>query len=118
MGTPITEPPRLVPGSTGMQTVGASVSHGGVESAPAGPVVALSSSPSASGVMARGRNSAVAHGAGGATPSAGSASFIRSAMSSRLTRFRRGTSPSGNQRASSLEPSTSLRSSPPTTVAR
>ena len=110
MGTPITEPPRLLPDSMGMRPAGASAAYGGVESAPADQVAALSSSPS--------RPSALAHGAGGATPSAGSASFMRSAMSSRLTRFSRGTSASGNQRASSLEPPTSLRSSPPTTVAR
>lgn len=54
----------------------------------------------------------------GGTPSAGSAAFSRKAISSRLTRFRRGTSSRSNQRASSLEPSTSLRSSPPTTLAR
>lgn len=54
----------------------------------------------------------------GGTPSAGSAAFNRRAMSSRLTRLRCGTSSSANQRASSLDPSTSLRSSPPVTLAR
>lgn len=54
----------------------------------------------------------------GGRPSAGSASFRRNAMSSRLTRLSCDTSSRGNQRASSLEPSTSLRSAPPTTLAR
>lgn len=116
MGTSITETPRLLPDSMGMRPAGASAAYGGVESAPADQVAALSSSPS--------RHSCPpcppgdGQGAGGATPSAGSASFMRRAMSSRLTRFSRGTSESGNQRASSLEPPISLRSSPPSTVAR
>lgn len=54
----------------------------------------------------------------GGTPSAGSAAFSRSPMSSRLTRCRLDTSSSGTQRASSLEPPTSSRSSPPMTLAR
>ena len=58
------------------------------------------------------------HGASGGTPSAGSASFRRSAISSRLTRLSCGTSASGNHLASSLEPPTSLRSSPPTHARR
>jgi len=56
--------------------------------------------------------------AAGGTPSAGSAAFRRSAMSTRLTRLSPGTSSSGTQRASSLEPPTSLRSSPPVTFPR
>jgi len=56
--------------------------------------------------------------AAGGTPSAGSAAFRRSAMSTRLTRLSPDTSSSGTQRASSLEPPTSLRSSPPVTFPR
>lgn len=131
MGTVITEPPRLVPTSMGNRTAGASASHGGVESAAADLVAALSSSrscmPESSG---SGRYDHVVtitsfrsrrrrpQGASGGTPSAGSASFRRSAMSSRLTRLSRGTSASGYHRASSLDPPTSFRSSPPSTVPR
>ena len=46
MGTPITEPPRLLPDSMGKRPAGASAAYGGVESAPADQVAALSSSPS------------------------------------------------------------------------
>ena len=111
MGTVITEPPRLLPASMGNRTAGASASHGGVESAPADLVAALSSSPSCM-PESSGSRRARPHGASGGTPSSGSASFRRSAMSSRLTRLSRGTSASGNHRASSLDPPTSFRSSP------
>jgi len=127
MGTEITEPPRLATSSMmGIRPAGASAAHGGVESAPAVQVAALSSSPSWSfqpgSARAQARayapGCASAQGAAGGTPSAGSAAFSRNAMSSRLTRFRLGTSASENHLASSLEPPTSLRSSPPVTVAR
>ena len=45
MRTDITEPPRLHPVTMGMRPAGASAAHGGVESAPAVQVAALSSSP-------------------------------------------------------------------------
>jgi hypothetical protein len=125
MGTDITEPPRHATSSTmGMRPAGASAAHGGVESAPANVVAALSSSPSspcrpaADGADSKGVAVAYAQDASGGTPSAGSAAFRRNAMSRRLTRFRFGTSAIGNHPASSLEPPTSLRSSPPSTVAR
>lgn len=114
MGTDITEPPRLIPVDLGIRPAGASAAHGGVESAPAAPVAALSSPPSCEPALLR----AATQDAAGGTPSAGISAFSRSAMSSRLTRFSRGTSASGNHRASSLEPPTSLRNSPPSTLAR
>lgn len=128
MGTDIIEAPRLATQSSmGNRTAGAPTMHGVVESASTDLVAALSSSPSwswssaltwslpASGATLRHPR---AQDAAGGTPSAGSASFRRSAISSRLTRLRLGTSASGNHRASSLEPPTSLRSSPLMTVAR
>ena len=136
MGTVHPEPPRNHPHhettshSMGMHSAGVSATHDGdVERASATgrcavdvAVVPIAANvpfvpfvPFAPFVPFSGRS---AQGPAGGTPSAGSWAFSRSAMSSRLTRFSRGTSASGNHLASSLEPPTSLRSSPPVTDAR
>ena len=139
MGTVHTEPPRNHPHlgtpsrPAGMRSAGVSATHDGdVERASAATAAVLSSSPSSRSPRPRPELELelelelevalelelAAQVAAGGNPSAGSWAFSRSAMSRRLTRLSPATSSSGNHRASSLDPSTSLRSSPPVTVAR
>ena len=141
MGTVHTEPPRNHPHlgtpsrPAGMRSAGVSATHDGdVERASVFTAAVLSSSPSSRSPRPRPELELelelelevalalalelAAQVAAGGNPSAGSWAFSRSAMSRRLTRLSPATSSSGNHRASSLDPSTSLRRSPPVTVAR